>query len=97
MPHLCVSLRHNLDFSSMHNSHMVVVQTIFRILKSAQITWSFIGHAGQALIKNSVGSNFPKKLQDPISYRNPLPPLKNIIIIIIIIIIENKGKKGYMQ
>ena len=44
---------------------MAVVQKIFRILKLAQVTWSFIGHVGQlALSKNSVGSNFPKMLQD---------------------------------
>ena len=42
MPYLCVSLGGSLNFFSMSNSDMVMVQKIFRILKLAQITWSFI-------------------------------------------------------
>ena len=48
MPHLCVSLKRDLNFSIMRNLHMVVVQKIFRFLKLAQITSSFIGHVGQS-------------------------------------------------
>ena len=62
VPHLCVSLRRKLTFSSMCNSHMVAVQNIFRILKQAQITWSFIG---------SVGSKFPKSYNTPSYKENP--------------------------
>ena len=36
--------RRDLNFSSMHYLDMAVVQQIFRILKLAQITWSFVGH-----------------------------------------------------
>ena len=42
--HLCVSLRANLNFLSICNLDMVMVQKSFRMLKLAQINWSFIEH-----------------------------------------------------
>ena len=52
--HLYVSLRANLNFWSMRNSDMVMVQKHFQNFK----TRSSIEHLG----KNSVGNKFPKKL-----------------------------------
>ena len=63
--HICVSFRRSLNFSSMRNSQMVVVQNIFRIFKNGTNYLELHRSCWAALSKNSVGSNFPKKLQDP--------------------------------
>ena len=62
--HLCVSLRANLNFfECVQFRHGYGSKKSFRILKLAQITWSFIEHVRHPFKnKNSVGSNFQKKL-----------------------------------
>ena len=55
---------------------MVVLQKTFKIVKPAQITWSFIGHDGQPKLKILWATIFQKVTRPPSHTENP-PPKKS--------------------
>ena len=71
VPLLGVSLRCNLNFSSMRNSHMVVVKKNFHNFKTGTNYLKLHNSCRAALSKNFVGSNFPKELQVLHLIQNP--------------------------